>query len=298
MELKTAAGVFSSAAVLWRLKRKEKVRVVIDHPDKSYWERGILEDTLSHHSIGNALEACDVGTGHQIVTQTVLLSGVNAHLIDGVHDLVQLLVDLFFGPDQTLAVLGHFQSGGSNAAGVNSLGGSNDNAFLSHQIGQSVIGGGHVGNFDVVLHTSLDDLLSVLHVNVVLHCRRHNNIDLDAPRLFLGEELNAELLSVVLNAVTAAVAHLDQIGNLLLGGVLCTLVANTIVVKSASYVNSATTTILASMEIVVGAIVGLLLFGEMLTFLQIVGAVIIVVASLGMELAEKPAAGVAEQDKH
>ena len=80
--------------------------------------------------------------------------------------------------------------------------------------------------------------------------------------------------------------------------VLCTLVANTIVVKSASYVNSATTTILASMEIVVGAIVGLLLFGEMLTFLQIVGAVIIVVASLGMELAEKPAAGVAEQDKH
>ena len=80
--------------------------------------------------------------------------------------------------------------------------------------------------------------------------------------------------------------------------VLCTLVANTIVVKSASYVNSATTTILASMEIVVGANLGLLLFGEMLTFLQIVGAVIIVVASLGMELAEKPAAGVAEQDKH
>ena len=71
--------------------------------------------------------------------------------------------------------------------------------------------------------------------------------------------------------------------------VLCTLVANTIVVKSASYVNSATTTILASMEIVVGALVGLLLFGETLTFLQIVGAVIIVVASLGMELAEKPA---------
>ena len=70
--------------------------------------------------------------------------------------------------------------------------------------------------------------------------------------------------------------------------VLCTLLANTIVVKSASYVNSATTTILASMEIVVGALVGLLLFGETLTFLQIVGAVIIVVASLGMELAEKP----------
>lgn len=70
--------------------------------------------------------------------------------------------------------------------------------------------------------------------------------------------------------------------------VLCTLVANTIVVKSASYVSSATTTILASMEIVVGSLVGLLLFHETLSFLQIVGAVIIVVASLGMELAEKP----------
>ena len=70
--------------------------------------------------------------------------------------------------------------------------------------------------------------------------------------------------------------------------VLCTLVANTIVVKSASYVSSATTTILASMEIVVGSLVGLLLFHETLSFLQIVGAVIIVVASLGMELVEKP----------
>jgi drug/metabolite transporter (DMT)-like permease len=73
--------------------------------------------------------------------------------------------------------------------------------------------------------------------------------------------------------------------------VLCTLLANTIVVKSASYVSSATTTILASMEIVVGALVGLILFHETLTLLQIVGAVIIVVASLGMELAEKPGSG-------
>ena len=71
--------------------------------------------------------------------------------------------------------------------------------------------------------------------------------------------------------------------------VLCTLLANTVVVKSASYVSSATTSILASMEIVVGSLVGLLLFHETLTFLQIVGAVMIVVASLGLELLEKPA---------
>ena len=73
--------------------------------------------------------------------------------------------------------------------------------------------------------------------------------------------------------------------------VFCTLVANTIFVKSASYVEPATTTILSALEIVVGAIVGLLLFGEILSPVQIVGAVIIVAASLGMELAEKPVSG-------
>lgn len=73
--------------------------------------------------------------------------------------------------------------------------------------------------------------------------------------------------------------------------VLCTLIANTIFVKSASYVEPATTTILSALEIVVGALVGLLLFRETLTVLQILGAVIIVAASLGMELAEKPASG-------
>ena len=71
--------------------------------------------------------------------------------------------------------------------------------------------------------------------------------------------------------------------------VFCTLIANTIFVKSASYVEPATTTILSALEVVVGAIVGLLLFGETLTFVQIIGAVIIVSASLGMELVEKPA---------
>ena len=70
--------------------------------------------------------------------------------------------------------------------------------------------------------------------------------------------------------------------------VFCTLIENTIFVKSASYVEPATTTILSALEVVVGAIVGLVLFHETLTFLQIVGAVIIVAASLGMELVEKP----------
>ena len=79
--------------------------------------------------------------------------------------------------------------------------------------------------------------------------------------------------------------------------VFCTLVANTIFVKSASYVEPATTTILSALEIVVGDVVGLLLFGEILSPVQIVGAVIIVVASLGLELAEKPVPGTPAEKK-
>ena len=79
--------------------------------------------------------------------------------------------------------------------------------------------------------------------------------------------------------------------------VFCTLVANTIFVKSASYVEPATTTILSALEIVVGAVVGLLLFGEILSPVQIIGAVIIVAASLGMELAEKPDPGTPAEKK-
>ena len=79
--------------------------------------------------------------------------------------------------------------------------------------------------------------------------------------------------------------------------VFCTLVANTIFVKSASYVEPATTTILSALEIVVGAVVGVLLFGEILSPVQIIGAVIIVAASLGMELAEKPVPGTPAEKK-
>ena len=41
-----------------------------------------LEATLLHHSLGDLLEAGDVGASHQIVTQTVLGSGLGGHLVD------------------------------------------------------------------------------------------------------------------------------------------------------------------------------------------------------------------------
>lgn len=67
-------------------------------------------------------------------------------------------------------------------------------------------------------------------------------------------------------------------------GILCTMVANVACVKSTQYVEATTTSILSALEVVVGTIVGFLVFQEHLTFLQMVGAVIIVVGAIGSEI--------------
>lgn len=66
--------------------------------------------------------------------------------------------------------------------------------------------------------------------------------------------------------------------------ILCTMVANVAYVKSTAFIDATTTSILSALEVVVGSAVGFLVFHENLTLLQIIGAVIIVGASLGSEL--------------
>lgn len=73
-------------------------------------------------------------------------------------------------------------------------------------------------------------------------------------------------------------------GNILCLGVLCTMVANVSVVKATAYINTTTCSILSSLEVVVGAVVGILIFHESMTFLQVVGAVTVVCGSLGPTL--------------
>lgn len=71
-------------------------------------------------------------------------------------------------------------------------------------------------------------------------------------------------------------------------GILCTMVANVACVKSTQYVEATTTSILSALEVVVGTIVGFLVFHEHLTGLQLLGAVIIVVGAIGSELRKNP----------
>lgn len=62
--------------------------------------------------------------------------------------------------------------------------------------------------------------------------------------------------------------------------ILCTMVANVSFVKSTEFINTTTSSILSALEVVVGALVGFMIFNENMTAVQIVGAIIVVVASL------------------
>lgn len=75
--------------------------------------------------------------------------------------------------------------------------------------------------------------------------------------------------------------------NALCLGLLCTMVANVSVVKATAYINTTTCSILSSLEVVVGAVVGILIFHESMTVLQVIGAVVVVCASLGPTLLQK-----------
>ena len=70
-------------------------------------------------------------------------------------------------------------------------------------------------------------------------------------------------------------------------GILCTMVANVSCVKSTQYVEATTTSILSALEIVVGTLVGFLIFNEHMTLLQLLGAVIIVAGAVGSEIRRK-----------
>lgn len=67
-------------------------------------------------------------------------------------------------------------------------------------------------------------------------------------------------------------------------GILCTMVANVACVKSTEYVEATTTSILSALEVVVGTVVGFMIFHEHLTILQIIGVIIIVTGAVGSEI--------------
>ena len=129
---------------------------------------------------------------------------------------MELRIHFFCRPGETLGVLAHFEAGNRNAARVDRLGRRNDEALL-HEEEQRFVRGGHVGDLDVVLEAVGEHLLRFLHADLVLVCAGHADVDLLAPGLLAGEELYAELVSIVLNAVAAGRTHFEHVVDLLGG---------------------------------------------------------------------------------
>lgn len=103
---------------------------------------------------------------------------------------------------------------------------------------------------------------------------------------FLGAAL-VLLFKTDINLITTSIAVPSNLINLIGLGILGTMVANVAYVKSTNYVNTSTTSILSALEVIVGAIVGLLIYNEALTVIQLVGALIIVIGAIWAEKGEK-----------
>ncbi len=84
------------------------------------------------------------------------------------------------------------------------------------------------------------------------------------------------------NAVHTAVgmAAVPVLSNIVILSLLCTLVANYVFVIASSYISSTLVSILSALEVVVGSLVGLLIYNETMSLAQAIGAVIIVAGAL------------------
>ena len=74
------------------------------------------------HRVCDLEEACDVCADDKISGLSGLDGGVVSGFVNAAHNVVQPLVHFLERPAQAHAVLGHFERGGRNAAGVRRLG--------------------------------------------------------------------------------------------------------------------------------------------------------------------------------
>ncbi len=97
--------------------------------DESLMRQSLPPITMSLHSIRNLDEPSDVRTSQQarrnvparLAIVRPLGSGVEADLVARLHDALELGVHLFGRPLETLAVLGHLETGDCDSADVGCL---------------------------------------------------------------------------------------------------------------------------------------------------------------------------------
>ena len=171
-----------------------------------------LDDTLSNHGFSNAHEAGDVGTLDVVDGTVSLLTVLDAHVIDVIHDGVEVLVDLFSGPVAVLSVLADFEARGGNTTSVDSLTGA-EGHLGSLDGGDSAGLAAHVGDLSNILHAIGEEHLGIFLGELVLEGAGHSDVALHGPSLLAGGEfsLAGELGGHILNFVAVAGTHLEHV---------------------------------------------------------------------------------------
>jgi hypothetical protein len=72
---------------------------------------------MVEYRVGDFDEADEV-RAVDVVHEVTFLAVLDALAVDGLHDALHSLVDLFTGPGEAQAVLRHLETGGGDAAGV------------------------------------------------------------------------------------------------------------------------------------------------------------------------------------
>lgn len=104
---------------------------------------------------------------------------------------------------------------------------------------------------------------------------------------FLGGALFLALFTDFNNIFTILstdTSIMSSIGNILFISVLSTFIANTFYVKSTTYIGTSLTSILVSLEPILGSLFAFIIFKEVMSSIQILGAGIVIIAAVILEL--------------
>lgn len=139
-----------------------------------------LDNTLSHHSLGNLDEACHVSTLHVVDVTVGLSSVLHAVLVNVVHDALQIVVNFLSCPAQTLRVLTHLKTRYRYTTGVAGLTRRVENLGILEDL-DSFGQGRHVGTLGYGNHAIVNQSLSLLGVDFVLSSARKCDVGLLVP---------------------------------------------------------------------------------------------------------------------
>ncbi len=129
--------------------------------------------------------------------------------MDAGHDIDEAVVDFFAAPTDAELVLGLFEAGDGDSAGVGGFGGAEEDVVGEEEVG-GFGGAGHVGAFGDGDDAVFDHGGGVVFEEFVLGGAGEGDVSLDGPRCGIGVEGAVEFFSVFLDATAAVFLEVDE----------------------------------------------------------------------------------------